>query len=253
MKILVPMAGHEAGLHKGHRALISYAKNLGDVTVAITPDWLKLQGYMLEGRQYEVTQDVSLQVSQIEEMDVAWEIRRPNILNESRRRELKMKAESVVAAYDEHILLENYRQFLIAATMNRILKRPNCDVVVRGPEVPSFILRAFKGHFGWIDMKIYDRIVKDQNGLKSQTNFKQEKIKGLDLTRLKKIVDDLGPALKKGDNPELTAEATSLLADPDWQVRRAVLFDNPIFQGKIQVFRFSVKGIFLEDNTYIPG
>jgi len=252
MRVLVPMAGHDFGLHDGHRALIEWAKIFGDVHVAITPDWLKLQVYLLHGRKYVPEQDISSQVKSIEDLGVPYHIRPPILIGESRRLELKKEVEAIIDCYSEEIILDRYRDFLIAAAMQRIIRKVGYDLVVRAPEAPTFILKALQGPFGWIDMKIYHEIVKNKDGIKLQSLLNREEIKSFDLKKLKKAEEDLRPTLKKGNNIELVREINLSIQDPEWKLSNAAVFEGSIFKGRVEVFSFFVKGIFIEDNDYYP-
>jgi len=252
MKILAPMAGHIFGLHDGHRALLKWGKQFGDVHAAITPNWPKWQSYLVHGDKNILPQDISKQTAELEKLNIPYFIREPIFLNEHRRKELKKEVESAIDAYSEFILFDRHREFLIAAIMQRLLRKIDYDLIIRGPEAPSFILKDLRGFFGWIEMKIFPKIIKDKNDFKCQTLLNREEVKAFDFKILKNVKKEIRPHIKPGKNIELIRNYNDSNKNPDWKISNIGVFEGPLFGGRVEVFRFFIKRFWLEDCDYYP-
>jgi glycerol-3-phosphate cytidylyltransferase-like family protein len=177
------MAGHTEGLHDGHKALIEFAKSLGDVTVEITRNLGERNAFLIHGRKYVQNQDVSKQFADIDELGVRIIILPQIIVSEKTRLRAEYRARKILYPLKEKLVLKRYQQYVGASIIASFLtdRRRQYDLVVRGPEVPLFFLSSISKGMKWIESRFFNRIIKSKDGIKLSWPFLRGSMRKEDL------------------------------------------------------------------------
>lgn len=253
-KVVVPIQAKETPIHDGHREVIEFAKQFGDVTVRITPPMSDTCTYLLEGRVIKKDIDTSLLLDSIQKLgikhrlpkDVEWGNR------ERWRQSWLKKATNLIELYKDSLILDRYIKQATALTVAAYMKsggKPEEDVTVMGPEIAHFFLKNIGKLFNSAPLEIYPRIIKDKNTkLKAQGALSH--IAPTIAEELYQMVKGAQEYYKVGSNKELVKELQAAYKGRKefWTLEDITVFEGKFYGGRIEItgFRLPIEnGIWL--------
>ena len=240
-KVCVKITNSDAGLHKGHEAVIQYAKQFGDVTVEILENLRDRNRYLETGHgtsiypiEYKKLKDGC------DKLSVG--IEKPlyiQIPEETRLLYFDI-ASKIANESDKKIpfLTERYKKQAICSIMYGICRKAagwNYDKVVYGPEVMSFFYKAISstpwGHGE--NTEIYPYIVKDEDGLKLSTRSDKLPFKK---NELKSAINASKNKYHVGRNDELVQELNQQYPTSiGWRWYEILVYENSHGSGRIEI------------------
>jgi len=276
-KILVPIADHKY-LTAAHKALIEFAKTLGEPVVTIIlglrewNQWLRdgTLGYDPVVGVVKTKEDMfppieERQLQEVRDMGVTdIEVVSPNLVSDSDRDQLYKEAKSLVDLYADQIILYRYYLLAISSVMRRWcrdkVRNLGADVeyVVRGPELTAFFMKHVGRLFGSLPHVIMPEMVKDPD-TKVRSQFTMERVP----PRYMDIIFELHPVylsfkdrMKIGSNSELVKEVNNSYKSKKWELIDTTIWEGGIVEGRLQIASFRVMiddrggGIIIEDADY---
>jgi hypothetical protein len=161
MKISVPMGSHPAGIHDGHRALIEYARSLGDEVIVPIIDVQATMKYIEKGVVPDISSDLNAQRQDIEKCNAIPITREIGPVNRAHFEKLRESYGRLVALYGDFLILERYKKLAFLSLVSAYINPVKADLVIRGPEIVSFFMRSVGKLLGWVDIRIFPGMIKD--------------------------------------------------------------------------------------------
>lgn len=246
-------------LHEGHKALINYGKQIGDVVVTIVEDNLARNRYLFTGQgtsKYQV--DYTSLRESCETLQVQHTLFPYVLVPEETRLKAYEEASTLVNMFQDVLLEPRYTQFLLSSVMLSILGvKDDADVVLYGPEVQFFAWKKLSAIL-WRSKEILiypHNFVKDQAGLKVGT---RELPNHVDTTKWRSVINVARDKYKVGRNQELVAELNaSYPASLGWRIHSILVYEGGFVDGRLEVTSFSVRtkaGLEIIDEVdYFPN
>lgn len=245
-KVVVPIQAKETPIHDGHKEVIEFAKQFGDVTVRIIPPMSDTCTYLLEGRVIKKEIDTSLLVESLQRLgikhtfpkDTEWETR------ERWRQSWLKKATNLVALYRDSLILDRYIKQATALTIAAYMKsggKPEEDVTVMGPEIAHFFLKNIGKLFNSAPLEIYPKIIKDKNTkLKAQGALSH--MAPAIIEELYQMVKGAQEYYKVGSNDELVKELQTAYKGRKafWVLKDITVFEGKFYGGRMEITGFEV-------------
>lgn len=242
-KVFVPLINNKHGLHKGHQAIIKFAKKYGDVHITLSENTKDRNHYLETGKG---TPKYKINASKIQEdcEKLNVKIIFPDYIkvSEERRTLVYNRATSFINICRDYLISENYIRNAIGALASSLLVTPGIerqfDFIVYGPEPLAFFFRRvalLSGMHG--ERPIYKQIIKDKDGIKIGISWRDVPFSK---KRAREVIDTTRSRYKIGDNAELVQEINhSLLNTEDWKVSQIIVYEGGFVDGRIEDVSFS--------------
>ena len=245
VKVSVPITRTNDGFHEGHKALIEFAKSIGEVSVTMVENPMHRNTYLLTGKgtsKYPI--NTVKFANDCKQLGVTYRKAVYLRLSEDVRLKRYEKAKKIVDRPEirEQLLAERYiRQAICSLMWTFSFTNKGVDYIVQGPEVASFCFRAISRKTGkFLERKIFPRIVKDEHGLKTSSSWKN--FPG-DRSKLRPIVDDIRTSYQIGSNTELVKELNSSYpADRGWKFYDILVYERDTCRLEVTSFDYVVNG-----------
>lgn len=263
-KVVFNVTNTPSGLHNGHKAVIEFGKQLGNVEVHIVENLPARRKYLREGigtKKYKV--DISAIKDDCDALGV--ECVKPVYIDvpEQARVEAYSKAEAFVQFIGEQLFSgiyageTSYRYMglmIDSLAVTRLLGHQGYDAMVTGPEVPFFVLQRFGKLLGTSPIEIFPHIIKNQYGLKESSTINSNTF--WCLSDLRGVLNGIKRHVTVGTNQKLIQEVNEAYPPVSgWRLLEATVYEGGFVNGRIEVYRFKVMSInndikFVEDIDY---
>ena len=244
-KVLIPIENHVNGLHKGHEAIIDFAKSFpGTHIVRVLGNAKNWRNHLLTGGPF-APEFISPKMNKnIEDKGcVAEEVNLMQVY-EAWRVPMYNKATALVSLYKERLILDDYIKRAIAMVMGSMAFKYSTvdrnDIIIRGPEVNAFFQKSMQKLLGGPEIIIYPNIIKNLT-----TNIKEQGI--LDkipsayypyINRLYKVIEGAKEYYKVGKNEKLVQELNDAYSGKPWTIKDIVVFDGGMVPGRMAITQF---------------
>jgi len=237
-RVSVPIINNPDGLHEGHKALIQFAKQYGDVYVALGERVQDRNKYIETGKtQSEYNIDAKKMKQDCDKIDVALVL--PDFLevSESRRILMYNRAVGFMETCKDLLISKLYIKeatFALASSLMRpqTLER-QYDFLIYGPEPLPFFFKkiaSMAGTYG--ERPIFKQVVKDKDNIKIGSSWKNAPI---NKKRARQIIDAARGRYKVGNNSDLVEEINnSMLSTEEWKVYEMIVYEGGFVEGRIE-------------------
>ena len=247
MKVGILISNNSNGLHKGHKELINFGKQFGDVTVYVIENMSMRNKYLLRGQgtdKYKV--NLTKMQEGCNELGVSLKLQPYISISEQARLLYYEKARTFVEGYRKNLISQRYIQMAICSVMigmiytqsNQSISYNESNIMVAGPDVLSFFYKFIAQICGWSDRKIFKQIIKDEYGLKESSSFYETPI-SYDKDKLRRIVDSVRWRYEIGDNNKWVREINEKYATENFRVSEVLVYEDGFVEGRIEVTAFS--------------
>jgi len=270
--VVIVMQTKNAPIHTGHKNLINFAKQYGNVVVLIRNlRWFTRFCFTGEKSLQEVF-DISSQVESLEALgvqivyqDLNADLNLNAMMTEEVRTEWLASARKKVKPFENQLILERKINLCVLQEIRVNIWRtlygdtlPFAFSVV-GPDVDYFYAKAAcDGAFtNWPANKILypNRETDPETGFTYQTlllnalTYEQKTI----CLELRQILDSVKYRFVKGLNTDLVNELNAQYSGARWRMKDIAILTDGIFGAStIECLLFSIDDISIEDMNYIP-
>jgi len=242
-RVAVPIINSQHGLHDGHKAIIAYAKQFGDVYVSLGENIRGRNHYLETGKgEHKKKEDTSKVEQDCAKLEINLIMPDYIQVSEERRISAYNRASTFINMCKDLLILEIYVKQAISAFATIFLLSPGLerqfDFIVHGPEPIAFFFKKIallSGAYG--QRPIYNQITKDKDRIKIGSTWMNVPFSK---KRARKIIDDAKSQYKIGDNKNLVKEINeSSLKNDDWKVSYITVYEGGFVQGRIEDTGFS--------------
>jgi len=256
-------------LHDGHKAIIEYAKSIGDTSVLIVVDPLAMNEYLLNGKfRTPKSSSVARMKDDLENLGVpqVWRSVSNSIdINEPKRQKMYDSMSGLINTYSSSILIPSNFQLAMGSLLMRLMSTPlrglkksnEEQIQVRGPEWVGFFLKATLPVLGRGErIEIFPNVIKDPKfGIKYQTRMKDTfEADWPQLMRLGQAALGARDKFKIGRNEELVNELNLSYTHRPWKWHEILVWEGGLVPGRLEVVQFAVRSarglVLIEESWY---
>jgi len=242
-RVAVPVINSPYGLHDGHKAVINYAKQFGDVYVNVGDNIRERNRYLETGQDLNVPPTDLTKIQQdCNELNV--QIILPDYIHgvEQKRGLAHKRAKDFVDIYEDLLISKFYIKHVVGALTTNFILPPGLerqfDFVVCSAEPIAFFFKKvalLSGMYG--ERPIFKQIIKDIYGIKVGSSWMNVPFSK---QRAREIIDTTRSQYQVGDNPNIVTEINkTLLQNENWKVTQIIVFEGGFVEGHIEDVWFS--------------
>lgn len=269
-RVIIPIADHVSGLHKGHLQVIDFANEFpGTKVVRVIKDAKRWRQHLLTGTPFTAPRPVSSKMrtdlnkkmyANPDKVETSWEEVNVQSVPEIQRVVMYKKANALISLYEDVLLLDEYKRRAMILLMGLLsfshVTIDRNDIFVRGPDLVSFFQNSVRKLIGAPEVKIYPHIIKseetkirEQGSLDDVPTYYDSYVK-----RLGSMIAGAAPYFRPGRNSKLVVELNEAYISKPWSIRGIAVYEGGMVQGRLENVLISFPSnngtVIIEDTNY---